>query len=48
MEQFGHPHRGGGGGGRSTPYNSLYGEASPEKGIFFKPRVEGEGRDFTF
>ena len=29
----------GGGGGRSTPYNSLYGEASPEKGIFFRPRV---------
>ena len=27
------------GGGGSTPYDGLYGEAPPERGIFFRPRV---------
>ena len=30
--------------GRGTPYNDLYGEASPEWGIFFRRRLyEGVG-----
>ena len=29
----------GGGGGRSTPYSGLYGEAPPETGAFFKLAV---------
>ena len=28
-----------GGGGGGTPYNDLYGEASPERGIFFRLQV---------
>ena len=32
---FIHPPRGGGG----TPYNGLYGEAPPERGIFFRLQV---------
>ena len=28
-----------GGGGGVTPYNGLYGEAPPERGIFFRPQV---------
>ena len=28
-----------GGGGRGTPYNGLYGEAMPERGIFFRLHV---------
>ena len=31
-------------GGGVTPYNGLYGEASPERGTFFRPQVyEREG-----
>ena len=29
----------GGGGGRGTPYNGLYGEAPPERGTFFMLQV---------
>ena len=29
----------GGGGGGSTPYNGLYGEAPPERGTFFTLQV---------
>ena len=29
----------GGGGGRGTPYNGLFGEAPPERGIFFRLQV---------
>ena len=33
-----------GGGGGGTPYDSLYGEAAPERGIFFRIQVyEGVG-----
>ena len=28
-----------GGGGRGTPYNGLFGEAPPERGIFFRLQV---------
>ena len=28
-----------GGGGEGTPYNDLYGEAPPERGIFFRLQV---------
>ena len=34
-----------GGGGR-TAYNGLYGEAPPEKGIFFRPQVYTKGLGF--
>ena len=30
---------GGGGGRRGTPYDGLFGEAPPKRGIFFRPRV---------
>ena len=30
---------GGGGGGRGTPYDGLYWEAPPERGIFFRLQV---------
>ena len=30
---------GGGGGGGGTPYNGLYGEATPERGTFFRLQV---------
>ena len=30
---------GGGGGGRETPYDSLYGEAPPERGTLFRLKV---------
>ena len=39
---FPHPPRGA---GVDSPYNGLYGEASPERGSFFSPQVHG-GRDF--
>ena len=29
----------GGGGGGGTPYNGLYGEAPPERGLFFRLQV---------
>ena len=39
---FPHPPRGA---GVYSPYNGLYGKASPERGSFFSPQVHG-GRDF--
>ena len=32
--------------GGSTPYNGLYGEAPPERGIFFRPQVYTKGLGF--
>ena len=36
------------GGGGGTPYNDLYGEAQPERGVFFRLQVSMKGqRGFT-
>ena len=33
----------GGGGREGTPYNDLYGEAPPERGVFFRLQVSMKG-----
>ena len=35
--------RGDGGGGGGTPYNDLYWEAPPERGVFFRLQVSMKG-----